>query len=139
MKRIAFIILLVLALALFSCSDADEPSTDAPTDEVTEEKTDKPTERETEKATSRPRPTEPALDADDEKEEDTLMKREYIAKNFEDMKCMWLSQFDLSRVYSDGGAQRNESDFRALLSTVLDKVAENGINTVILQVRRLSP
>ena len=135
MKRIAFIILLALALALFSCSDADEPSTDAPTDEVTEEKTDKPTERETEKATSRPRPTEPALDADDEKEEDTLMKREYVAQNFEDMKCMWLSQFDLSRVYSDGGAQRNESDFRALLSTVLDKVAENGINTVILQVR----
>jgi hypothetical protein len=90
MKRIAFVILLVLALALFSCGDADEPSTDAPTDEVTAEKTDKPTERETEKATSRPRPTEPALDSDDEKEEDILMKREYIAKNFEDMKCMWL-------------------------------------------------
>jgi uncharacterized lipoprotein YddW (UPF0748 family) len=28
-----------------------------------------------------------------------------------------------------------ESDFRALMATVLDKVAENGINTVILQVR----
>jgi uncharacterized lipoprotein YddW (UPF0748 family) len=135
MKRIAFVILLVLALALFSCGDADEPSTDAPTDEVTAEKTDKPTERETEKATSRPRPTEPALDSDDEKEEDILMKREYIAKNFEDMKCMWLSQFDLSRIYSDGGTQRMESDFRALMATVLDKVAENGINTVILQVR----
>ena len=134
MKRIAFVILLALALALFSCSDADEPSTDAPTDEVTEEKTDKPTEKKTERPTSRPRPTEPALD-DDEKEEDDLMKREYIAQNFEDMKCMWLSQFDLSRVYSDGGAQRDESSFRALLSTVLDKVAENGMNTVILQVR----
>ena len=63
MKRIAFVILLALALALFSCSDADEPSTDAPTDEVTAEKTDKPTEKKTERPTSRPRPTEPALDA----------------------------------------------------------------------------
>lgn len=141
MKRYVWAIFLVIALILLaSCADTgdtpQEPSESEgvqsesePTFEQTEEKTEKPT--------SRPRPTEPALDNDDEDGEDEgdEMRREYVALNYEDMKCMWLSQFDLSGVYRNGGAQRDKEDFCSLMATVLDNAAANGINTVILQVR----
>ena len=63
------------------------------------------------------------------------MDTQYTALNYEDMKCMWLSQFDLSSIYCENGKQRDAESFRALMATVLDNVKANGMNTVILQLR----
>lgn len=52
-----------------------------------------------------------------------------------DRKAIWLSQFDLQSVYTAGGAQRPEDEFRSRMQKVLDNVAGDGFNTVIVQVR----
>ena len=54
---------------------------------------------------------------------------------YEDMKAMWLSQYDMADIYSLGGAQRPMEDFKARVGQVLDNVKAEGFNTVILQVR----
>ncbi len=55
--------------------------------------------------------------------------------NYNNIKAMWLSQFDLQSVYTNKGEQRSESDFKSRIKTVLSNVKLNGFNTVIVQVR----
>ena len=57
------------------------------------------------------------------------------AGNNTDFKGVWLSQYDLSAIYLDNGAQRAQSDFTSRMAQVLDNVMEQGFNTVVLQVR----
>ncbi len=53
-----------------------------------------------------------------------------------DWKAIWLSQFDMQNVYTNGaGSQRSESDFRTKMTKILDNVVKDGFNTVILQLR----
>lgn len=59
----------------------------------------------------------------------------YAAVNYENVKAMWLSQYDLLPVYTDRGEQRNESDFRERIKGILANVRALGINTVFVQVR----
>ncbi len=54
---------------------------------------------------------------------------------YEDMKAMWLSQYDLADIYASGGTQRSSEDFTARMEQVLDNVKAEGFNTVILQLR----
>lgn len=58
-----------------------------------------------------------------------------LAVNYSYMKGMWLSQYDLFGIYTDGGRQREKSDFTALIGRVLDNVRNMGFNTVIMQTR----
>ena len=53
----------------------------------------------------------------------------------EEWKAIWLSQFDMQPIYTDGNKQRDEADFRARMEQVLDNVIRDGFNTVILQLR----
>ena len=69
------------------------------------------------------------------KEDEAVMKEIYYAKNHENIKAMWLSQFDLSSVYATNRQQRALQEYRSLLVQMLDRVVETGINTVIVQVR----
>ncbi len=55
--------------------------------------------------------------------------------NYSDKKCMWLSQFDLNKVYSAGGKQRNRAQFEKYIKKIIANVKDNGINTIIVQVR----
>lgn len=66
---------------------------------------------------------------------DTSTPEKYKALNYEDVKAMWLTQYDLSPVYTDGGAQRSESDFRERIRAILQNVKGLGINTIFVQVR----
>ncbi len=68
-------------------------------------------------------------------EEATPAERGYEALNYEDMKAMWLSQYDLADVYTSDGQQREKSDFTAHIEKIMDNVVSIGINTVIVQVR----
>lgn len=74
-------------------------------------------------------------DSISEQTEVPAVKEQYQANNPQNIKAMWLSQFDLSAVYSTNGQQRAKEDYLVLLRRVLDRVVENGINTVIVQVR----
>ncbi len=55
--------------------------------------------------------------------------------NFEDMKAMWISQFDMNNVYTQDKKQRSEASYRKLVEKILDNVKKDGINTVIYQIR----
>ena len=54
---------------------------------------------------------------------------------YEDMKAMWLSQYDLADIYASGGGQRPREDFTERMAQVLDNVKAEGFNTVIVQLR----
>ena len=73
--------------------------------------------------------------AEIEREEQTVVKEIYQAQNPDNMKAMWLSQFDLSPVYTDGHCQRDRQEYTKLIKRVLDRVVETGVNTVIVQLR----
>ena len=59
----------------------------------------------------------------------------YKALNYENVKAMWLSQYDLLPIYTDGGVQRAEQDFRKRIKDILENVRALGINTIFVQVR----
>ena len=59
---------------------------------------------------------------------------DYVPLNYETMKCVWLSQFDMNGVYC-AGIQRDKDDFTARIRQVFENVARDGFNTVIVQLR----
>ncbi len=63
------------------------------------------------------------------------MTNPYTPLNYEDIKAIWLSQFDLNSVYCSGSSQSSETNYRKMLDKILDNVKANGFNTVIVQVR----
>lgn len=58
---------------------------------------------------------------------------DYIPKNYENMKIMKLTQWDMSQGIVGGG--HSEKQFRRKASTVMKNIAEGGFNTVLLQIR----
>ena len=59
----------------------------------------------------------------------------YQPINYKDVKAMWISQYDLYGVYTKSKKQRSESEFRSMMSVILDNAKKDGFNTVIVQVR----
>ncbi len=55
--------------------------------------------------------------------------------NYNTVKALWLSQFDLSSVYYSGSSQTSKSTFTSKIEKILDVVKETGFNTVFVQVR----
>ncbi len=55
--------------------------------------------------------------------------------NYNTVKALWLSQYDLSSVYITSNAQTSESTFRTKINNVLDVAKTTGFNTVFVQVR----
>ena len=116
MKKVLlfFLILLSIQLLAVGCKKRNLPPLDneTDTDETIINDTDTPTQ-----------------DAEAEKEpQKTII-------NYEDMKAIWLSQFDLFSVYTDGNNQRKEDDYKRLITFVLENVYNMGFNTIIVQVR----
>ncbi len=59
---------------------------------------------------------------------------DYKPLNYEIMKAVWISQFDLSGVLA-GTTQKSEASLRETFGKLCDKLAKDGYNTVIVQVR----
>ncbi len=59
----------------------------------------------------------------------------YKVLNCDDMKAMWLSQYDMMNVYCSGSSQRAQKSFTSYIKTILSNVKDLGFNTVIVQVR----
>ncbi len=98
------------------------------TQEVTEEIT-------TEEITTEAETTEEVTTEEATTEKMETPTNPYTPLNYEDMKAMWLSQFDMNSVYCSSGSQRDEATYRKYLEKILDNVVANGFNTVIVQVR----
>ncbi len=58
----------------------------------------------------------------------------YKPLNYEIMKAIWISQFDLQGVLAEG-SQRSEESLRKLFGALCERLAKDGYNTVIVQVR----
>lgn len=69
------------------------------------------------------------------KEEDTAVSTAYKTLNYDNMKAMWLSQYDMESVYTENGKQRDKSDFVLKAEKIVDNMVSIGINTLIIQVR----
>lgn len=122
--------------------DTEEGSTVTETTDIqeTEPETIPETEPETETETETETipETEPETDPIREALELSVKVEPYVPDepcHMTDVKAMWLSQFDLNQVYTNGGKQREESDFRTRIGDILQNVVDNGFNTVFLQVR----
>lgn len=79
--------------------------------------------------------TEPDGSGNTDTPDDPVDPSVYQQLNYSNVKGMWLSQFDLSSVYTSSSSQRSEASFRTLMTTILDNCVSNHINTIYLQVR----
>ena len=59
----------------------------------------------------------------------------YTPLNYDIMKAMWLSQFDMNYALCLGSTQRPEEEYREMVKKICDNFADNGFNTVIIQLR----
>ncbi len=59
----------------------------------------------------------------------------YIPLNYDNMKAMWLSQYDMYQIYRDGNFQRDKADFTLRINKVMRNISSLGVNTVIVQLR----
>lgn len=53
----------------------------------------------------------------------------------QEIRALWISQFDLSPICLEGGRQRTEADYTRRIGELLDNVQSVGINTLFVQVR----
>lgn len=120
-------------LALSGCVPSEAPETTALDADITPEAST--AEQDTTRITVSEETTR--ADITEEVTTDPMkdMTNPYTPLNYDDMKAMWLSQYDLNSVYCSGGSQNSETVYRNYLETILDNVKANGYNTVIVQVR----
>ncbi len=129
-------LLLTATLPLVACNTTQDTPTDQTTEEVV---TEMETEPMTEEITTQEATTEEVTT------EEVIVERvpdgtiPFVPDHPEtisaDWKAIWLSQFDLQPIYTDGNKQRAEADFRNRMVQVLDNVVTDGFNTVVLQLR----
>ena len=59
----------------------------------------------------------------------------YKPVNYEQMKGIWLSQFDMQSLYQTATKQTNENAFTLIVDKICEGVAKAGFNTIIVQLR----
>lgn len=59
----------------------------------------------------------------------------YKPQNFNNIKAIWLSQFDMAKIYTDNGRQRAKESFTGHAQKIASNIKKAGFNTVIVQVR----
>ncbi len=64
-----------------------------------------------------------------------ITQNSYQPLNYDYVKAVWLTQFDLLGVYRTNGAQRDRQSFTEMMKTVFDNIKKDGYNTVFLQMR----
>ena len=58
-----------------------------------------------------------------------------LSLNYENVKAIWLSQFDMREIYTDGDGQRAQEDYTERVRKVIKNIRSIGINTVYIQLR----
>lgn len=77
--------------------------------------------------------TKPALSTAPQKDDTPYI--EYNTINYENIKAIWISQFDMSAIYTEAGKQRDIEDYTEKVEKMLSNIKSIGINTVIFQLR----
>lgn len=140
------LILLLCALSLLCSCDNNEPKdtsqltdTNEPSQSDSESVTDQSTEEPSSSKAPTEAPTESSTETNEDPKEDAAVLpdkvTDYVANNPENMKALWISQFDLASVYAANKSQRSEESFTKLIKKILSNTVENGFNTVIVQAR----
>lgn len=75
------------------------------------------------------------LEEDAETSAETSEGLEYVPTTPSNFKGVWLSQWDMQRVYVKGGKQRDKTDFVIRATSIMTNAREDGFNTVFVQVR----
>ena len=131
-KIIRFLLLFAALLPLCGCAAAEE---DPPREEVSRAAysvSETSEERKTGERIEESERTEESA-AHGSGEEKQTEGRE--ATNYDNVKGLWVSQFDMNAVYTKNGAQRAESEYRGIVDMLTRRIAETGFNTVFLQIR----
>lgn len=68
-------------------------------------------------------------------EDGGTMNMSYVPQTPNSVKAVWLSQWDMQRVFLKGSSQRSETDFRVRATEIMHNARQDGFNTVFLQVR----
>lgn len=58
-----------------------------------------------------------------------------VTTSTENIKGIWVSQFDMHPIYRNGSKQRDEKDYRNRIKTMIGNLADDGFDTVFLQLR----
>jgi uncharacterized lipoprotein YddW (UPF0748 family) len=131
---------MLITLPLVACDKSENTPPDTTTEEIiTEMETEPMTKPEvtTEEVTTEEITTEEVTTAPPESTPDGTIP--FVPDHPEvidtDWKAIWLSQFDMQPIYTNGNKQRDEADFRNRMVQVLDNVQSDGFNTVVLQLR----
>ncbi|MBE6717975.1 MAG: hypothetical protein E7574_01795 [Ruminococcaceae bacterium] len=145
MKKIALLFLILSSLLLFTnCTKTTtlqsnnknppiQTQNNTNTLDSIPEYTEKPEETDQKIDTDLPKDTEESPQETEKPITPDTPNRNVL--NFKNMKAMWLSQFDFFSIYTNNDSQRNETDFRNKIKTVLKNVKESGCNTIIVQLR----
>lgn len=137
MKKFLLITLALIIMAILPSCDVDPSSEVTGSETVTEE----PTTTNTEHITSKKAESESITESEtknNDKEKIAMLPDKvvnYEPLNYDKMKAMWISQFDMKPVYIDNSGQRSESSFINMVSTILDNTVDMGFNTIIVQTR----
>ncbi len=149
MKKLTQLLVMLLALTILAgCTTPAVPQESTEPEETLEsippqsvpQGAETPTEESTEPVAPPTQPAEPSAPPTEPPTQPTEPPAtqppgDGEALQYENMKAMWLSQFDLTAIYRSGSGQRDREDFTARMEKVLDNVADQGYNTVFLQVR----
>lgn len=67
--------------------------------------------------------------------EDISEQKEATTVNYEYIKGIWVSQFDMQPVFVEKGVQREKESYTALVKTMLMNIKNDSFNTIFLQLR----
>ncbi len=62
-------------------------------------------------------------------------KEEVKTDNNEEVRAIWVSQFDMKPIYRDGNKQRDKDDYTQKVRVLISNLKRDGFNTVFLQLR----
>lgn len=60
---------------------------------------------------------------------------DYVPLNYDTVRAVWLSQYDMEGLYKNGSIQRDEDDFRIKVRALFQGLADIGFNTLYVQLR----
>ncbi len=124
-KRLIALLLACLMLLAVGCTEEKAPTSDSSEEASVEESTE--SEEEESKY------VDPWKDTDENG--NAMRDPNYKALNYEEMKGLWLSQFDMTTLYDSGSKQRPEASFTSTCENICKAIAKEGFNTIIVQVR----
>lgn len=143
MKRLLAILLAVTTLLSFAACGDKEADGNSSTDTTTDETADGVTTEDGSEEGSTTSDDADDNSADASSEEDVVYTEsfdengKYIPLNYEDMKIMKLTQWDLCEgiLTNSSGTPHTESLFRKKAAQTMQNIVDGGFNTVLLQIR----